>query len=32
MQGIMENNRITKLVKNLSLRKGKFINATDTMV
>jgi len=31
MQGRMENKRITKLVKKLSLREGKFVNATDAV-
>jgi hypothetical protein len=31
MQGRMESKRITKHVKKLSLRKEKFINATDAV-
>jgi hypothetical protein len=31
MQGRMENKRITKLVKKLFLRKGKFRNTTDAV-
>jgi hypothetical protein len=31
MQGRMENKRITKHVKKLSLRKGKFRYATDAV-